>query len=84
MSEFWIRVGNVDRHHLIASVHSVKCAARSLLRVNRSEAVGKEWLVAVLQKPLEETSEGPVDWASQGKGAKEGPRRGIGEAVELV
>lgn len=35
-------------------------------------------------KPSEKTSEGPGDWASQGRGVKEGSRRGIGEAVELV
>lgn len=64
MSEFWIRVGKVDEYHLLAIVHSVKCAARSLLRVNRSEAVGKEWLVAVLQshwrKPVRDLGTGPA------------------------
>ena len=33
----------MHKYHLIAIVLPVKCAARSLLRVNRSEAAGEEW-----------------------------------------
>lgn len=40
-SKFTARVGQVDKYHLIAIVLSVKYVARSLLRANRSAAVGE-------------------------------------------
>lgn len=72
MSEFWIRVGKVDEYHLIAIVYSMKYAARSLLRMNRSEAVGKECLVAVLQshwrKPVRDLGTAQPREGSEGGG----------------
>lgn len=38
-----IRAGKGDENQLIATVPSVKWAARSSLRVNKGGTVGKEW-----------------------------------------
>lgn len=35
--------GKADKYHLLATAPSMKYTARSLLRVNRSEAVREEW-----------------------------------------